>query len=139
MAAAFLRAFSQPTAAKVSAYRRTVDDQSLSPIASADDRVFEIASRPVRCGDYLRFVADGGYERPKLWLSDEWAARQRHGWAGPLSWRYDATGSGWRLFSLRPAEPFCHVSYYETDGYARWVGASPRPRSSGKRPPCRGR
>ena len=42
-----------------------------------------IASRPVTCGEFLAFMADGGYERPELWLSDGWAARHDHGWDAP--------------------------------------------------------
>jgi ergothioneine biosynthesis protein EgtB len=88
---------------------------------------FEVASRPVNNGEYLCFVEDDGYERPELWLSDGWASRQRAGWSAPLHWQRD--GSGFALFTLRgmrpldPAEPVCHLSYYEADAYARWAGA----------------
>ena len=30
---------------------------------------FEIASRPVNCGEFVQFIAEGGYDRPELWLS----------------------------------------------------------------------
>ncbi len=88
---------------------------------------FEIASRPVTAGEFLAFVDDGGYGRPEFWLSDGWAARQRNGWAAPLYWEREA--GGWSMFTLRgmkpldPAEPVCHVSFYEADAYARWAGA----------------
>jgi len=88
---------------------------------------FAIASRPVNNGEFLRFIEDGGYDRPELWLSDGWAARKRLGWTAPLYWGRD--GSGFELFTLRgmrpldPAEPVCHVSFYEADAYARWAGA----------------
>jgi ergothioneine biosynthesis protein EgtB len=88
---------------------------------------FEIASRPVSSGEFLRFIDDGGYDRPELWLSDGWAARQRGGWTIPLYWQRDGTEVA--VFTLRgmrpldPAEPVCHVSYYEADAYARWSQA----------------
>lgn len=88
---------------------------------------FTFASRPVNNGEYLRFVEDGGYDRPELWLSDGWAARQSAGWSAPHYWQRD--GSGFALFTLRgmrtldAAEPVCHLSYYEADAYARWAGA----------------
>ena len=88
---------------------------------------FAFASRPVNNGEYLRFMEDGGYDRPELWLSDGWAARQRAGWSAPHYWHRDS--SGFALFTLRgmrpldPAEPVCHLSYYEADAYARWAGA----------------
>ncbi len=34
---------------------------------------FALAGRPVTCGEWMAFMADGGYERPDLWLSDGWA------------------------------------------------------------------
>jgi ergothioneine biosynthesis protein EgtB len=33
---------------------------------------FELASHPVTHGDFLEFIADGGYRRPELWLSLGW-------------------------------------------------------------------
>src|SRR5207237_10118064 len=87
----------------------------------------EIAARPVTAGEFLAFMEDGGYHRPTLWLSDGWTARQRNGWTAPLYW--ERTADGWSIFTLRglrplnPAEPVCHVSYYEADAFARWAGA----------------
>jgi len=88
---------------------------------------FELASRPVTCGEYLRFIEDGGYAKPELWLSDGWDERARAGWEAPLYWARD-TGA-WRVATLSgaraldPAEPVCHVGYYEADAFARWAGA----------------
>ena len=89
---------------------------------------FAIATRTVTCGEYLAFIADGGYERPEFWLSEGWDVRSREGWRAPLYW--DAAADGrWSLFTLngtRPVshdEPVAHVSYFEADAYARWAGA----------------
>jgi ergothioneine biosynthesis protein EgtB len=88
---------------------------------------FEICSRPVSCGHYRRFMADGGYSRPELWLSDGWDVREREGWNAPLYWQQG--GGGWTLATLLgrravdPGDPVCHVSYYEADAFARWAGA----------------
>jgi ergothioneine biosynthesis protein EgtB len=88
---------------------------------------FELASRPVTNGEYLAFIADGGYERPEPWLADGWATVQREGWRAPLYWSEEP--DGWSVFTLcgtqpvRPEDPVCHVSYFEADAYARWAGA----------------
>ena len=37
-------------------------------------RRFRAVDRLVTNGEYLAFMADGGYERPDFWLSDGWAA-----------------------------------------------------------------
>jgi ergothioneine biosynthesis protein EgtB len=88
---------------------------------------FQLASRPATNADYLAFMADGGYERPDLWLSDGWNARCAHGWQAPLYWE-QRDGRWWTctLAGMREAhdaEPVCHVSYYEADAFARWAGA----------------
>src|SRR5262249_2583127 len=80
---------------------------------------FAMAPRPVTAGEYLRFIEDGGYRRPELWLSDGWAAAQEHGWTAPLYW--DRDGEAWSEFTLggtRPidlAAPVSHVSFYEAE------------------------
>jgi ergothioneine biosynthesis protein EgtB len=87
---------------------------------------FRLASRLVTNEEYLRFMADGGYERPDLWLSDGWAVRQTCGWTAPLYWKQQGAWSAFTLAGqqpLDPAEPVCHVSFYEADAYARWAGA----------------
>ena len=88
---------------------------------------FALASRLVTNGEYLAFVADRGYQRPELWLSDGWAAVCANGWRAPLYWREQ--GGAWRHYTLAglrevaPGEPVTHVSAYEADAYARWAGA----------------
>src|SRR5262245_766322 len=88
---------------------------------------FELARRPVTCGEYLEFVRAGGYRRSEHWLADGWDACTRHGWEAPLYWKGD--GASWRVLTpngaraLEPDEPVCHVSFYEADAFARWAGA----------------
>lgn len=88
---------------------------------------FEMASRLVTAGEYQKFIEDGGYQRPELWLSDGWAKCQAEGWTAPLYWEKEETG--WHVFTLsgyRPVEdgePVVHVSFYEADAYARWADA----------------
>jgi len=86
---------------------------------------FEVCARPVDNADWLAFIADGGYRRPELWLSDGWDAVRREAWAAPLYWSADHR-SRFTLHGPRPLAPHapvCHVSFYEADAYARWAGA----------------
>jgi ergothioneine biosynthesis protein EgtB len=88
---------------------------------------FALASRAVTNGEYLAFMADRGYARPELWLSDGWATIQREGWCSPLYWTLrEGAWQRFTLSGLRPVvecEPVAHVSAYEADAYARWAGA----------------
>ena len=87
---------------------------------------FVFGSRLVTNGEYLAFIADGGYEQPSLWLSDGWHEAHAHGWRAPLYW--EQRDGEWWYYTLAgarrvvPEEPVCHVSYYEADAYARWAG-----------------
>jgi ergothioneine biosynthesis protein EgtB len=89
---------------------------------------YRLASRLVTNGEYLAFMADGGYERPEFWLSMGWATVQQEGWRAPLYWQAEEDGS-WSQITLAgarrvdPAEPVCHLSYFEADAYAHWAGA----------------
>ncbi len=86
---------------------------------------FRLADRSVTAGEWREFMADGGYREPRWWLADGWATAQREGWRAPLYWSDD----GASVFTLEgerdvdPAEPVCHVSFYEADAYAAWAGA----------------
>jgi ergothioneine biosynthesis protein EgtB len=90
-------------------------------------RPFEISSAPVTNADWLAFVADDGYRRPELWMSDGWATVVANGWAAPAYWVRD--GDRWLEFGLGGvapldlAAPVVHVSWYEADAFARWSGA----------------
>ena len=87
---------------------------------------FALADQTVTCGEWLAFIDDGGYHRPELWLSDGWATVQSQGWEGPLYW--SRLEGDWVEFTLggptpvNPAQPVCHLSYYEADAFARWAG-----------------
>jgi ergothioneine biosynthesis protein EgtB len=88
---------------------------------------FALASRCATNGEYLTFMADGGYERPELWLSDGWAWRQSEGLAAPLYWQREDGGFTTHTLggvrALRLDEPVLHVSYYEASAFAEWAGA----------------
>jgi ergothioneine biosynthesis protein EgtB len=87
---------------------------------------FELASRLVTNGDYLAFMADDGYTRPALWLSDGWDTVCAQGWRAPLYW--EERDGDWQQFTLAGecaidlAQPVTHLSYYEAQAYAQWAG-----------------
>jgi ergothioneine biosynthesis protein EgtB len=85
-----------------------------------------IARHLVSNGEWLEFMADGGYATPALWLSDGWATVEAQGWNSPGYWRErDGAWQSLTLAGLKPvdpAAPVCHVSYYEADAFARWAG-----------------
>jgi ergothioneine biosynthesis protein EgtB len=85
-----------------------------------------LAPSLVTNGEWLEFMADGGYATPTLWLSDGWATVEVQAWCAPGYWRkidgawFSMTLGGFR--PVDPALPVCHVSYYEADAFARWSG-----------------
>ena len=72
-------------------------------------------------------MADDGYHRAELWLSEGWAYRNTEGWESPMYW--NASAEGWKIHTLTSTrvvdrnEPVCHISFYEADAYASWAGA----------------
>jgi ergothioneine biosynthesis protein EgtB len=88
---------------------------------------FLLATRPICNAEVLAFIDEGGYRAPQLWLSDGWQAVQAQRWEAPMYWQrrdsgfaiYDLTG----VRAVDPADPACHLSYYEADAIARWSGA----------------
>jgi ergothioneine biosynthesis protein EgtB len=88
---------------------------------------YALADRPVTCGEWLEFIADGGYARAEFWLSEGWNTVMSEHWQAPLYWSMG--DEGWEIFTLAgprpvdPNEPVCHISLFEADAFARWAGA----------------
>jgi len=88
---------------------------------------YALADRTITNGEWLGFMADKGYANAALWLSDGWAWVKNEGITSPLYWREGA--DGWEQFTLAgwqpvdPAAPVTHISLFEADAYAAWVGA----------------
>ncbi|MBS1191596.1 MAG: hypothetical protein H6R10_3388 [Rhodocyclaceae bacterium] len=89
-------------------------------------RPYALAGRPVSNGEWLEFMADGGYRQATLWLSDGWARVRAEDWSAPLYWE-NRDGEWWQM-SLRGRQrvdgqaPVCQISYFEADAFARWAG-----------------
>ncbi len=90
-----------------------------------------LANRMTTCREYLEFMADDAYDRPEFWLSEGWSAVETEGWRAPLYWQRDAAdATGWKVFTLGGYRglselldtPVCHVSFFEADAFARWIG-----------------
>jgi iron(II)-dependent oxidoreductase len=96
------------------------------PAHLVDLPAYFIDTTPVSCADYLAFMDDGGYDRPRWWHPRGWAWRERTGERAPGFWFRE--GAQWmrrRLGRVEPvplAEPVQHVCWYEADAYARWAG-----------------
>ncbi|MBA1245184.1 ergothioneine biosynthesis protein EgtB [Pseudomonas japonica] len=95
---------------------------------------FEISDRLVTNGQWLDFIAAGGYRTPALWLSEGWATVQAQAWEAPAYWRRqpdarEDIAAGWQVMTLRGLQPLdpntavTHVSYVEAAAFAEWAGA----------------
>ena len=87
---------------------------------------FALADRLVTVGEVKGFIADRGYETPSLWLAEGLDHVRAHGVTAPLYSRLEH--GDWVTFSLegervaRDDEPAGHLSFYEADAIARWLG-----------------
>ena len=89
-------------------------------------RPYRLASRLVTNGEWMAFMADGGYREATLWLADGWGQVKREEWDAPLYWEQrDGRWMQMGFEGMQPvdeAAPVCHVSYFEADAFARWAG-----------------
>ena len=87
---------------------------------------YRLADRLVTNGEWLEFMADGGYRRHELWLSDGWAKVQEEQWRAPFYWSevdgqwFEHTLNG--TWPVNPGLPVSHVSFYEAEAFAHWTG-----------------
>jgi iron(II)-dependent oxidoreductase len=105
---------------------RTAAYDNERPRHEVDLRPFLIDRTPVTNGQYLGFIADGGYERKELWseAGRRWVTET--GAVAPKYWFRE--GDSWfqRTMDLTrdvdPSRPVCHVCYYEAEAFANWSG-----------------
>jgi iron(II)-dependent oxidoreductase len=110
-----LGAFSEPWAL----------DNELVP-HEVEVRPFSIDRTPVTNASFDEFVEDGGYRSESLWTREGWEWVQAEDATAPLHWVHgDDSWERTRFGSREPLpndEPVQHVSWFEADAYARWMG-----------------
>jgi ergothioneine biosynthesis protein EgtB len=88
---------------------------------------FALADRLVTVHELKAFMDEGGYRKPSLWLAEGFDFVREHGVTSPLHARYE--GGRLETFTLAGRrspgddEPAAHLSYYEADALARFLGA----------------
>jgi gamma-glutamyl hercynylcysteine S-oxide synthase len=114
------------------AFTMGTDDRSAAYDNERPAHVVELASywidaSPLSNGVWLRFLDDGGYRRRELWNQDGWRWLAQSKAEHPSHWQRARDGS-WcehsfgRVEPLNLARPVVHVSWYEADACARWLG-----------------
>lgn len=96
------------------------------PAHDVDVATFWLDTFPTTNEQYAHFVEGGGYQDSRLWSESGWDHVQTEGLSAPKFWQRDgAHWLRWRFGALEPIpmnEPVQHVTWYEADAYARWVG-----------------
>ena len=96
------------------------------PAHQAYTAPYRLHNRLVTNGEYLEFVRDGAYSDFRHWLEEGWKTLNQEGWQAPLYWEErDGAYCEYTLAGLRPLDlqaPVTHVSYYEAEAFAQWVG-----------------
>jgi iron(II)-dependent oxidoreductase len=91
-----------------------------------DVDAFLIDMAPVTNADMVGFIAEGGYAHREWWSPEGWEWREREQVSMPRYWRREGDYFAVRRFgrweALELSRPVCHVSWFEADAFARYVG-----------------
>lgn len=94
---------------------------------SAHVPAFEIDQYEVMTGQYLEFMAAGGYETRAFWSEDDWNWKNSRVITHPVFWT--KASEGWLYHGMFEEIPLpldwpVYVSHAEAEAYARWAGKS---------------
>jgi len=94
-----------------------------------DVPAFSIDRYKVTNGQYLEFIAAGGYEDRALWSDTAWQWKTSNNIFHPAFWRRDGKGDAWLQRNMFEDVPLpldwpAYVSQAEAMAYARWAGKS---------------
>lgn len=96
------------------------------PVHRVEVLSFAIGRYPVTNGQWLEFIADGGYRNASCWSEQGWGWRCGEQAIAPLYWA--ETPDGWqrtRFGRQEPVagdEPVQHISWHEAEAFAAWAG-----------------
>jgi ergothioneine biosynthesis protein EgtB len=99
---------------------------------------FKIDQYKVTSGEYLKFMAAGGYDTRSFWTDEDWNWRTANGISHPVFWRKAEDGHWFyrTMFDEVPLDEVprdevplpldwpVYVSHAEASAYARWAGKS---------------
>src|SRR6202051_1509583 len=96
-------------------------------VHTAEALGFTIDKYKVTSGQYLEFMAAGGYEKPALWGDADWDWKSAKQISHPLFWRKE--NDQWLYRTMFDEVPLpldwpVYVSHAEASAYARWAGKS---------------
>ncbi|MBA3258402.1 MAG: ergothioneine biosynthesis protein EgtB [Gemmatimonadales bacterium] len=87
---------------------------------------FRMDVNPVTNGDFLVFIAAGGYEKREYWSEAGWSWLSQSGVSAPKHWTLGDEGWVTRVMDrevpVDPSHPVCHVCWYEAEAFARFAG-----------------
>ena len=87
---------------------------------------FEISKALVTNGEFIEFIAAGGYENFNYWLDEGWSWVQNEKIMCPLYWQsIDEKWFYYTLAGLKEVDTnaiLAHVSYFEAAAFASWKG-----------------
>ncbi|AIZ43064.1 ergothioneine biosynthesis protein EgtB [Cellulophaga baltica] len=83
---------------------------------------YQLSKGLVTNGDFIAFIAAGGYQEFKYWLDEGWSWVQEEKITAPLYWiQKDGTWFYYTLAGLKPVDVdaiLSHVSFYEAQAFA---------------------
>ena len=105
---------------------RTAAYDNERPRHAVEVAPFQMDINPVTNGDYLVFIAAGGYATREYWSEAGWRWLAESGASAPKYWAWRDGAWFTRVMDregpVDPSHPVCHVCWYEAEAYARFAG-----------------